>query len=187
MFFFPYRVDLALGKIPIVTIIICMLCIFTYIRQIQNTHSIEASTEHYCTSAADPNLERVIRNLGIAQIRSCQDMIFYLHSIRDPEQQIRYMVQESSLYKRNPLIGYELSRYLQSEYEKIQMQQALVQSQLQQSQPPAQQQWTCSGNQYNRSDFSTCSQVMSYFNACPGDPSRLDGDHDGRPCEKLCK
>jgi len=28
--------------------------------------------------------------------------------------------------------------------------------------------------------------VMAVFNACPGDPSRLDADHDGTPCESLC-
>jgi micrococcal nuclease len=47
--------------------------------------------------------------------------------------------------------------------------------------------WTCVGNIYNCGDFSSCAEVMSYWNACPGDPSRLDGDHDGRPCESLCQ
>ena len=47
--------------------------------------------------------------------------------------------------------------------------------------------WNCSGNVYNCSDFSSCAEVMSYWNACPGDPSRLDGDNDGIPCESLCQ
>ena len=47
--------------------------------------------------------------------------------------------------------------------------------------------WNCSGNIYNCSDFSSCKQVMSYWNACPGDPSWLDGDNDGIPCESLCR
>lgn len=47
--------------------------------------------------------------------------------------------------------------------------------------------WNCSGNLYNCSDFSSCAEVMSYWNACPGDPSRLDGDNDGVPCEALCQ
>jgi micrococcal nuclease len=46
--------------------------------------------------------------------------------------------------------------------------------------------WSCVGNLYNCGDFSSCEEVMSYWQACPGDPSRLDGDHDGRPCESLC-
>jgi beta-lactamase superfamily II metal-dependent hydrolase len=45
----------------------------------------------------------------------------------------------------------------------------------------------CSRDQYNCGDFSTCAEVMAVFNACPGDPNRLDGDHDGVPCESLCQ
>jgi len=45
----------------------------------------------------------------------------------------------------------------------------------------------CAGNIYDCGDFSSCDEVMSYWNACPGDPSRLDGDQDGRPCESLCR
>ena len=54
--------------------------------------------------------------------------------------------------------------------------------------PPtqSQQNWVCTGDQYNCGDFSTCSEVMDYFNACPGDPSDLDGNSDGVPCESLC-
>jgi beta-lactamase superfamily II metal-dependent hydrolase len=44
----------------------------------------------------------------------------------------------------------------------------------------------CSRDQYNCGDFSTCAEVMAVFDACPGDPNRLDGDHDGTPCESLC-
>jgi micrococcal nuclease len=47
--------------------------------------------------------------------------------------------------------------------------------------------WNCVGNIYNCGDFSSCDEMMSYWSACPGDPSRLDGDHDGRPCESLCQ
>jgi hypothetical protein len=46
--------------------------------------------------------------------------------------------------------------------------------------------WNCSGNIYDCGDFSSCADVMSYFNACPGDPSKLDGDNDGVPCENVC-
>lgn len=51
-------------------------------------------------------------------------------------------------------------------------------------QPPALA-WTCTGNLYNCSDFSDRNTLMSYFNVCPGDPSGLDSDNDGYPCESL--
>lgn len=54
---------------------------------------------------------------------------------------------------------------------------------LQPAQPASQ--WNCSGDRYNCSDFSSRAELMSYFNACPGDPSKLDANNDGVPCESL--
>jgi hypothetical protein len=52
------------------------------------------------------------------------------------------------------------------------------------SAPAAAQSWNCNGNLYNCSDFTSRADLMSYWNACPGDPSHLDGnDQDGIPCE----
>jgi hypothetical protein len=43
--------------------------------------------------------------------------------------------------------------------------------------------WDCNGDRYNCDSFANRNELMSYFNACPGDPSRLDGDNNGVPCE----
>lgn len=43
--------------------------------------------------------------------------------------------------------------------------------------------WDCSGNIYNCDSFGSDADLSSYFNSCPGDPSELDRDGDGRPCE----
>lgn len=49
--------------------------------------------------------------------------------------------------------------------------------------PPTQTQWVCEGDIYNCGSFTDRDALMSYFNACPGDPSNLDGNGDGEPCE----
>jgi excalibur calcium-binding domain-containing protein len=41
------------------------------------------------------------------------------------------------------------------------------------------------GDAYNCSDFATYAEAKAYFDAVPGDPSKLDSDHDGIPCESL--
>jgi hypothetical protein len=46
--------------------------------------------------------------------------------------------------------------------------------------------WTCWGDLYNCGDFSSCAEMWSYWNTCPGDPSKLDQNNDGRPCESQC-
>lgn len=45
--------------------------------------------------------------------------------------------------------------------------------------------WSCAGDIYNCGDFNNRTDLMSYFNACPGDPSKLDNNNDGVPCESL--
>jgi len=52
--------------------------------------------------------------------------------------------------------------------------------------PPVEEvvQWNCVGNIYDCSSFISREQVMDYFYACPGDPSEMDGDNDGYPCER---
>lgn len=49
-------------------------------------------------------------------------------------------------------------------------------------------QWDCSGDRYNcdSPEFNTCNVIWSYFNTCPGDPSKLDGNNDGIPCNSRC-
>jgi|GEM_PF-3196719 len=49
-----------------------------------------------------------------------------------------------------------------------------------------QSEWICSGDRFDCSDFSSCLEVRNYFSMCGGDPSRLDEDNDGIPCESLC-
>lgn len=54
-----------------------------------------------------------------------------------------------------------------------------------QSFAPAQQ-WDCNVD-YNCPSFNSCEEMFSYIAACPGDPSKLDGnDHDGKYCESQC-
>jgi len=48
---------------------------------------------------------------------------------------------------------------------------------------PVQQVWNCTGDIYNCNSFSSRADLMSYFNSCPGDPSDLDHDGNGIPCE----
>lgn len=44
--------------------------------------------------------------------------------------------------------------------------------------------YSCAGDFYNCENFSSRQALMDYWNACPGDPSGLDRDVDGLPCER---
>jgi hypothetical protein len=47
--------------------------------------------------------------------------------------------------------------------------------------------WACGVDNFNCSDFEgKCEQLEHYWNICSNDPSRLDRDNDGIPCEVQC-
>lgn len=52
-----------------------------------------------------------------------------------------------------------------------------------QSRPESQ--WDCN-LYYTCGSFSSCGQVNSFLNSCPGDRGRMDRDGDGVACESLC-
>lgn len=43
--------------------------------------------------------------------------------------------------------------------------------------------WDCGGDIYNCGDFIKDAELLDYWKTCVGDPSRLDRDNDGKPCE----
>jgi hypothetical protein len=46
------------------------------------------------------------------------------------------------------------------------------------------QTWNCSID-YDCGDFNSRAELDSYWSACPGDPSNLDAEGDGRYCESV--
>lgn len=45
--------------------------------------------------------------------------------------------------------------------------------------------WSCVGDIYNCDDFANWNEANAYFQACPGDPSKLDRNKDGSPCDSM--
>lgn len=45
--------------------------------------------------------------------------------------------------------------------------------------------YSISNIDYDCADFKTRSEAKKVYDSRPGDPYRLDGDHDGIPCESL--
>ena len=47
MFFFPYRADLELLKIPLLTILVCIVCIAVYWQQAKNQELVASATKSF--------------------------------------------------------------------------------------------------------------------------------------------
>lgn len=48
MLFFPFRVDLNFNRIPLLTILICLVCLFIYIKQEASFDKMQIASKEYC-------------------------------------------------------------------------------------------------------------------------------------------
>ena len=60
MIFFPYRAQIKLTKVPIVTIAISLVCLVIYYEQYHNERAIEEHASEFCTGKVADKINRII-------------------------------------------------------------------------------------------------------------------------------
>lgn len=84
MFFFPYRADINLYKIPLLTILISLLCIGVYIAQYSNEVEVREKAVAFCEQPFTPAFtEILIKHSGQAQVNDCLDTLLEIHLSQD--------------------------------------------------------------------------------------------------------
>ncbi len=80
MFFFPFRADSNLYKIPLLTLLISLLCIALYYSQYRNEVDVYAKAVNFCERPHAPAFQRTLLTLsGTVDIDSCLDTLFKIH------------------------------------------------------------------------------------------------------------
>jgi membrane associated rhomboid family serine protease len=80
MFFFPFRADINLYKIPLLTIAISLLCIAIYYAQYRNEIDVYAKAETFCEQPHTAAFRRTLLKLsGSADTDSCRDTLLGIH------------------------------------------------------------------------------------------------------------
>jgi len=64
MLFFPYSADIHLGRVPIITIIISLLCIGIYFKQSGNEHELTTFADSYCAQKWGRNFNIAMSKLS---------------------------------------------------------------------------------------------------------------------------
>ena len=97
MLFFPFRVDLNFNRIPLLTILICVVCFYVYIQQGESRKSIKASTAEFCKQAHDRTFWIVIKKVSLLDSsdstkkinelfeNECKDVFYNIHTTKSPE------------------------------------------------------------------------------------------------------
>ena len=99
VFFFPYRADLELLQVPLLTFLVCLLCALIYWAQASNEHDVIEKTESFCAEKS-PRLYRIVvkKTTGRSAHEVCPALMFELRRAADPEQFIREkMIQDARI------------------------------------------------------------------------------------------
>lgn len=99
MLFFPFRVDLNFNRIPLLTILICLVCLFIYIKQEASFDKMQIASKEYCQQEHGRMFWLVIEKVyGERDNEACSNIFYHIHSYKYPEQRIDELVEQADTF-----------------------------------------------------------------------------------------
>ena len=95
MVFFPYKAQIKLTKIPVVTILISLLCLAVYIEQSRNERALFKQTAEFCTAEVAGQIEWIAdRYLSDLQSWPCEYILLDVYARPRPSKYLDELIQE---------------------------------------------------------------------------------------------
>lgn len=99
MLFFPFRVDLNFNRIPLLTILLCLVCLFVYIQQEASIEKIKNAAKSYCSQEHERMFWLVIEKVyGERDTEACSKIFYHIHSSKSPAQRIDELVEQADKF-----------------------------------------------------------------------------------------
>jgi membrane associated rhomboid family serine protease len=98
---FPFQADVELKRWPILTLIVCALCIWVFARQVSSAHAYQSALNRYCNQEITRDERLVLRYLDDAPAHYCT-VLLELRAAPDRTAAIRELADKSrtaSFYK----------------------------------------------------------------------------------------
>jgi len=98
VFFFPYRLDVALYRIPFFTVIVCLVCITTFLSQIRSSHTFHDRLSDYCAHETSVELHAMLNALRDEEFgHGCANVLLGIREAGDKDAAIARLANEGSL------------------------------------------------------------------------------------------
>lgn len=95
MLFFPYKLDIALFRVPLLTILVSLACIATFFSQVRSSGAYSRNVAAFCSSSLDVNLRAMLQAIDDAQFGSgCESIFGGLRDVREREPRIAELAAE---------------------------------------------------------------------------------------------
>ena len=99
MLFFPFRVDLNFNRIPLLTILICLVCIFIFMKQEASFKEMQRSAKEYCQKDHERMFWLVIEKVyGERDVEACSSIFYHVHAFKNHEQRIDELVEQADKF-----------------------------------------------------------------------------------------
>jgi len=99
MLFFPFRVDLNFNRIPLLTILVCVACLFVFIKQEASFEEMQKASKQYCQKDHERMFWLVIEKVyGERDVEACSNVFYHIHSFKYPEQRINELVGQADKF-----------------------------------------------------------------------------------------
>jgi membrane associated rhomboid family serine protease len=93
--FFPYKAQIKLTKVPVVTIAISLLCLAVFIEQSRNERALFEQTAEFCTAEVTGQVELIAdRYLSDLQSWPCEYILLDVYARPRPSQYLNELIQE---------------------------------------------------------------------------------------------
>lgn len=99
MFFFPYKADILLNRIPFLTIMVSILCLFIYGSQVSSSKKLFKSAENYCSEIKNKDFYLSIEKItGERSRQICMGILIEIHSTDNQSAAIKRLAGEASAF-----------------------------------------------------------------------------------------
>lgn len=65
MLFFPYKLDADLYRVPFLTVLVCLACVFVFVQQSSADSGYGQRVAQHCRSGVDPNLQAIFAQVSV--------------------------------------------------------------------------------------------------------------------------
>lgn len=96
MFFLPYKLDSDLSKIPYITILICLVCIFIYWNQYRQDASYSDGVVQFCNGSIQRNDLILIRKISHKETGDlCEELFESIRNAPNPKEKLNELALQS--------------------------------------------------------------------------------------------
>src|SRR5215831_8597114 len=103
LLFVPYKADVELSRWPIMTLVVCAVCVWVFVRQVASAHAYESALDRYCNVEITRDERLALRYLDGAPNHYC-DVLLDLRAAPDRGAAIRGLAENArpAPFYRNP-------------------------------------------------------------------------------------